>query len=1021
MVQAGRPRTEPQDDDNIQSRLDLGLNYVDSPVALPAGSTPEAANVVTTDSGSVRTRGGTQEHESLSGDPNGYAGNVSAPFSTKGGNSLLVTKQGVDLVIYAVDEVDKEDVSLTKMVTKSDVWPEVASSSRFDHVVTSEATARIIMVNGVSVPVQLSVVESNIVVNGSTSSFDFESKLFEFADVDSVILWVNQELVVVDSVSYANETLTVTTSAVSGGTGNNAVNIVFFSWQWLCQSILLVGNQTYQSVTRFMGTGSTELDLSVAIPTELLQNLDPEVGATITSYYQSKTTSFNKFTTAPSTFDEYAFTSGMIKDADNASVAGFSHSTFGDFEGGVDYREIHMFRNIPLDFNGDADGVRADKLYVLFNGNEATQVTATNQSSYAGAPGEGYIVRDGDNVDSWLADPTDDLHTSVPSSTKTKYIGFDVGASLGYSGDSLIEIFYLETGAFHGDNAVEEFSLIPKDGAAKEAYGIQEHANYLLGSFPRTVSTYQGRLVFGGFPANPMRVITSEVAGTSITGAEFVNFSIKWGSLQSVDPVLVPISSNESNAYITAMGQSSGSLIVFTLSSCFRLYGGDSALTPSSVIVGRISNVGCINAQSLAAVQNALFFLSESGVFRVAPSLDIGDFDVRLISKNLGEVLKNPNNRSAAWMTYAKTDNRLYLGVSDSLRSRVANTLFTLSVTKAAWDKFTLCSGYWTSFSCASVELRSSYVFFWVPVNQGAGARLISYPYFYPLDFSKTVRHADLDTELPYFSYGVTVAPESVRSVYNTEPFLRSAPIPNMNDLTVRVDGEALVYGQQWYKLGSGQVVVSRQISDGAEIVVEPANDEGNYPTLTFADNVFKQHTASVVDGNLSLSLLDESIHDDSMIRYGLTFPVYYTTPVFVRGILSAKKFSSDFGVVLDNRPFWDAYTAEDVNIASGQDPDEIGLVWKRQVQLSVGLVSDLDSLGELAFEDAGKPNDMVWGLSAWGLDASPEQAKALSMFNVSPRGVRNLVQAVVYSYSGKVFDLKAIQFVLQVKGRSVL
>jgi hypothetical protein len=95
--------------------------------------------------------------------------------------------------------------------------------------------------------------------------------------------------------------------------------------------------------------------------------------------------------------------------------------------------------------------------------------------------------------------------------------------------------------------------------------------------------------------------------------------------------------------------------------------------------------------------------------------------------------------------------------------------------------------------------------------------------------------------------------------------------------------------------------------------------------------------------------------------------------------------------------------------------------VWKRQVQLSVGLVSDLDSLGELAFEDAGRPNDMVWGLSAWGLDASPEQAEALSMFNVSPRGVRNLVQAVVYSYSGKVFDLKAIQFVLQVKGRSVL
>jgi hypothetical protein len=1030
MVQAGRPRTEPADNDVLLSTLDGGLNYNSSILALPAGDTPDASNVEITDEGSLRARRGTKFHEELSAPSVSYSGNTIVPFTTKAGNNLVITKQENDCVIYS-SESGTDDLTLTKRITKTDVWPDIAANSRPDHIVTSEPISRVIFVSEVTVPVQLQIVESNTVSNGVFTSFEVPSELYEHATVNDVIVWINGSVVTPSSVSYSSGSLTVAFSSDQGNTGANAINMAFITWQWLCQGIQLVGTQVFQSVTRFKTTVDT--DLSLAIPVELLQNTDPEKGPLIALYLASARGT-GAYTHRPDhdldgTWNYYSFTSGQVLNdsattGDAYTVPGISHVTFGAFHPSADYLETYFVRAVPLDFDGDdPTGFDADLLKIYINQTEAHKIYSSNFAGNTALWGEGVVLRDADN-DTFMASPNDTATMSDATSDTVKYLTFDGTVDIGISGDSVIEVLYLNaTGDYHGDGCQALHSYVPRNGYAWPLFGIQEHADYLRGSFPRTVKSFQGRLVFGGFPSSPMRIVTSEVAGTSLTGYDFVNYSNKWEDLQPTDPVLVPISTDEPGAYVTALGESAGSLIVFTTEACFRVYGGDNALTPTTVIVSRIAGQGCVNSASLVSIDNSIFFLSTTGVFRVGPSLEIGDFDVRMISTKVNNAFKNPANRRAGYMSYDRADNRIFVGVVGVEQNvSYATELFVLSVTKAAWFRYSLADGYWKSIAAGTINDTVSYTLFFMNYNDEVV--LISFPFYYSTDITKVATKANLSSvgaSVPYFSYNESITPETLRPVYPTAPDIRFTTYPNLEDVGVSIDNIRQEFGNSFFKVGESQVYINRQISAGNSLTFFPVDEQGNYPLVVYVDNA--DHTEFItanVNGTDYEFTVDSEVDDNAIVRAGLAIKSFYATPVFTRGSALNRKFIQDCAAVLDNRPYWEMYTQDDVNSASSQDVGEIIATWRRTIQLRIGAVRNNDNFVLLTRNNVVGSTELLWGLGDFGYDSPAEQGNALTVVNATPKGNDLLVQLLLWKFSDAVFNVIGLQVVAPVSGRSV-
>ena len=1041
-------RQQPRlaDDASLVRNLAGGLNTISGDLAIPEGDVPYLFNVDINDSGHVVTRRGTQFTGSFSAtgdplDPLTVAGAISVSYTSKAGRKFSIIKAGPNLYIYWLMSSSAEEVSgATLVMTKSNIWNATGGSIKPDHVITNEVANRIIYTSGINVPVQLQFIEtSRVITEGSDfTTVTVTSGRYENAVTGSVLVWLDDTQKTVSNVSFnsGNDELTITIPSTVAGT--YVLEVMFITWQWFCEGILLNGNQVYDSVTRFH---SSETDKSIAVPIELLRNYQALSSDNVlyptTPYFSSNRGDYYSYdpTREPNTANEFVFSNGIAYTSTLNSdevVPGVSHLTFGalrdDVMGTTDPpEEVHLVRAIRLDFDGDSDNLDAGDLTVLINGTAATRINSTTITTNTTQWNESFVAR-------FVPVTASNFYSnsSIASSLSTatvKYVTFDGSQAIGIPSTSIIEIIHARVPtSYVGSNAnVTVNQLAPADGNATPAYGIQEHANYSIGSFPRTVTLYQGRLVLAGFPADPLKIITSEVIGTSPTGYDFINYSVNWENLEATDPVVTRISTNQNNATIAALDILIGNLFVSTIEKTFRVSGGGGPLTPTSVQVSTVGDVGAVNSQSIVGVENTLVFLSLAGVYRIAPSLELGDFNITLLSTKVNTEFKNRNNIIAGWVVFDKISNRLYVGVDNLGDSTVATELYIFNFNRAAWFRYSAYYGYWYCSGASFADLDNPFVLFLMPSIRKSylDLSIVFFPYFYSTDFTREGSQSTLVSsdwnDLPLVEDSITISNNEVRDTYLIQNF-RLSEYPNINDVTVILDGQEITFATDFRKIDQTQIDITRVFSIGASLILRPRNILGKYPILLYLDNIVQETPTLTFDSvnNLVTVTLD-SMDSNTIARIGTSVPCFYTPPLLVRNDITGRKLSTDVFLVLLNANFQDKFRETDVNASSSQDALTLIGNWKQKVNIGI---SKVVSAAEIDFVDNQTQalgfTELYWDLGSFDSDSNARQLDRYSRINVSIKGSQDFFQVFFYSYGqGEVFELIAYQLISGNLGRS--
>lgn len=1043
----GQQQPRLADDVSLVRNLAGGLNTVSGDLAIPEGDVPYLYNIDINDAGHAVTRPGSQFRGSFGAtgdplDPLTISGAISVSYTSKAGRSFSVLKVGPSLFIYWVEATNgnAEVTRATLVMTKSGIWNNSGSAIRPDYAITNEVANRIIFTSGINVPVQLQFIEfSDVITEGAAfTTVVVTSPRYANATTSSVLVWVGGVQKTVSNVSFnsGNNQLTITIPSTDAGT--YIVEVLFITWQWFCEGILLSGDEVYTSVTRFH---SSETDKSVAVPTGLLRNYqaitEDNVLYPVIPYFSSDRGDYYTYdsTRKPDVANEFAFSSGIAYTAalnSDEIVPGISHVTFGalrdDVMGSTDPpEEVHLVRAVRLDFNGDATSVEAQDLVVLINGTAATRIDSTNIASNTTNWNESYVGRAVPVTASQFYS-----NTSVAAAAGTspvKYVTFDGSQSIGIPPTSTIEIIHATVPAnYIGSSANDTINqLAPGDGNAVPAYGIQEHADYSSGSFPRSVTLYQGRLVFGGFPSDPLKVVTSEVIGTSITGFDFVNYSIAWEDLEATDPVVTRISTNQNNATIVAMGTLIGNLFVSTIEKTFRISGGNNVLTPTSVVVNVVGDVGAVNPQSLVGVENTLVFLSLAGVYRIAPSLELGDFSVTLLSTKINTEVKNRNNITAGWVTFDRINNRLYVGVDNFGDSTVATELYVYNFNRGAWFRYSAYYGYWYCSGASFIDLGNPYLLFLMPSirKDYLEISIVFFPYFYATDFTRVGNQAALVStdwnDFPLVEDSITVTANEVRDTYVIQNF-RLSEYSSLNDVTVILDGEEIVYGTSFRKIDESQIDITRVFSIGASLLLRPRNTLGNYPILLYLDNIQVDTPTLTFDSpNSTVTVTLDSMDSNTIARTGTSIPCLYTPPLVVRNNIIGRKLATDVFLVLLNTNFQAKFREEDVNSASNQDALTLIGNWKQKVNIGISKVVSASEIDFVPNESQALGfTELYWDLGSFDSDSSADQLQRYSRINVSVKGSQAFFQVFFYTYGqGEVFELIAYQLVSGNLGRS--
>lgn len=1023
--------------------LSGGLNTVSGDLAIPEGDVPYLFNMDINDAGHAVTRNGSQFRGAFTAsgnDPDTVAGAMTVAYTSKAGRKFSILKIGNSLFLYWLEANGPTEVTRASLVmVKAELWNAAGSRIRPDYVITNESASRVILTSGINAPVQLQFIETSSIITevSAFTTIVVTSPRYENATADTVLVWLNDTQQSVSGVAFggANNELVITIPSNPAGT--YSLEVIFVTWQWLCEGILLSGSQVYDSVTRFHGS---DTDKTVAIPTELLRNYqavdDDNVYYPLIPYASSNKSDYYTYATnrEPSTADQFAFSGGIAYTSTLNSdeiVPGVSHITFGalrdDVANEIDPpEEVHLVRAVRLDFNGDSDVLQAQNLLVLINGDTATRINSTDIASNMTTWNQSYVAR---NVPVTVSDFYSVTSIAgIAGTSVVKYVTFDGTTSIGIPSTSTIEIIHAVVPSnFIGSGANATVNqLAPADGYAVPAFGIQEHADYSLGSFPRTVSLYQGRLVFGGFPGDPLKVITSEVVGTSITGFDYVNFSVNWENLESTDPVVTRISTNQNNAVIAAMDTLVGNLFVSTIEKTFRISGGSSVLTPTNVLVNSVGDVGAVNAQSIVGVENSLVFLSLAGVYRIAPSLELGDFSVTLLSAKVNTEFKGRNNIIAGWVTFDRIGNRLYVGVDNFGDSTVATELYIHNFNRGAWFRYSAYYGYWYCSGAAFVDLDNPYVLFLMPSlrKDYEFLSIVFFPYFYSTDFTREGTPASLDDigwdEFPLVEDSITVSNNEIRDTYVIDNF-RLSEYPNLNDVTVTLDGEELMYGIDFRKIDESQIDITRVFSIGASLVLRPRNTLNNYPILHYINNIAQEPSLSFDSVSGIVTVTMDTLNTTDIARLGTSIPHLYTPPLLVRSDITSRKLSTDIFLVILNSNFQEKFRDSDVNTAASQEPLELIGNWKRKVNVGVSKVVNPQEVNFVVNEPQALGfTELYWDLGSFDSDSNSNQLDKYSRLSVSAKGSQNFLQVFFYSYGQQeVFELIAYQLISGNLGRS--
>jgi hypothetical protein len=952
------------DDNALQAAVSGGLNTVSGALLMPPTDSPSMNNVDVLFNGNVAKRPGlVQDYTSVT-DPKKIQ---VLPIRLRSGLNVLLSKEGKDLILRQ---------GVTTM-TKANVFGSAVEFIVADTAISTEPNkTRVIYTTGLNIPVQATLLEVNGAVTVAANSFTILlDSSWQFVTNTNVWVWVDGAATPVVPSTFTWGA-SGTTIGVTASNGSHTVVILAFTWQWWAEGVKLRGNQVIGHATQ----GAS--DLHVPTPEALLDNIN-EVSARI---YPIKVYSNSNYDTlftlmtngTPTTNAQYAWSLGEVI-AGSPVVPAPDFITFGATPGAA--RAVVFHRSYLLPFNG-------------FFGSEPGSLSAYFQFStntwyyYNGVPtSDGGAATGGTKFSFWLRNST---FVVDPSAGKKPYIGFDATSTanggVAVPEDDFILIADTNetphiTSGFIGSNA-KGSTATPnvkanrvQDGYPFAIFGISFLANYLRGSFPRTCCVFQGRLVLGGFPLNPMAIAASNPYDSSTPGEYYNDYQIELADLsQPANVAFDIVLAGSGDDTVTAVREFQNQLFIWTRNRIFRV---TPATTLFNVQVNTIAQVGCVNARAITTTDRSLFFLSQNGVFAIVPTDRADGYTVEEVSTKIRNILGVDRSflETTGWMIYDNVEATIYLGVSDKDWSDRSNELFVYNVVRQSWSRYTDYGGH-------RLFTTGGYVVYTTPTSssvfllgyQNHALERVSHRKLdkdYTADFdviglvwagnSSTVTVVTLARDVTFTTIADKLEYDPA-DIGNGRRTFKPVLILDYQDLVVKLNGSELAFKSQWYKSERGTVVLMFNPLGGNTLTIEQrmkfageffhpvvvrVNQELIPPTLYTATITGSDWTVQFNKGYVPAG--------GALIDLGIAFPAWHYSPTFTRGTLLNAKRISHYAGYYNNEAAGDLWKVSEV----GTRYDLLG-TFKKKTNLDIVMLFNELSTGEVQEEIYGS-SDLTW------------------------------------------------------------
>lgn len=1030
-----------------------GLNTTASDLNCPYEDSPQLYNVDVDISGKIRKRKGTVLIKEDSDD--GTLGYTVLPFTSGLRYTFLLEKQGTDLRVY-----ETNNDTFTLLMTKSNVWSDLASNVRANYVRTSEVEPRIILTTGVNQPVQLRFVEQQEIATSTETNFTLaNAERFSNATTSNIVVFKNRTRVTPSGVSYSGGVLTLTGV---GAVADDVIDVLLITWQHIVEAAYFKGERFAQAVTRF---NATDTDQSVEIPSELRD--DPEINYSSSEpyrygYFAYDSDQFDPVGSGSNQYDydtdltpasetEFAVGNGSLYDSSTGGTVTPAplFITFGAVtSGGSDPIEVLISRRRSMYkyLNGGIPLTGGD-IKVFVDGAQSSQSTGTGSAS-------------GDFLNYYVVDEDGNIETST--STEFKYVAFEASTRIGVPENSDVEIVHTSTN-FIGSGANADVELY-KDGACEPQYGLGIFADYYSGAFPSNVSLYQNRLVYSDFLNNNLLVLFSEVGDKTIPLRPYRLFQVESANSNDNDPFDLRVNS-KADDFVTGLLVWQSSLIVFTRQGVYRISGSNGGFNATTNNVNLISTLGLVNSYSVTVAEKSVLFLSDLGVFDLALGIDSEDYvasekslKIRQLFTEIAE-LQDPNRENLAWMSYDANTQKIYLGLPLSNFDYTASRLYVFNVFRESWSEYFTPSGFYSYYGTQYQDFSLGVRYLMSLATRHDSNNVPTNRVFvrtegtYYVDFFDTATGDNSTTEFnTAFDYSfvshttvnkIQTYPVSQIDTNDVRGF-RLFPLQSIQDVKVQLETQAssgvyttLIEGTDYVKKPDNSVYL---LSDpGASRTLRiysrcPATDgeptralygissplETHPPVWVTVD-----HILQVPKTNYDMDREDGSTYniefvtapaENTVIRFGQVYPCYFESPSLTLKTFKNLKRGKHIFVYFDNEEGQATFTNDDVNAESEQDAVQIVGESKQRLNVSIALRYDSDFDADVEY-DIYRFSSLVFDDTLFDIFPSANQYRRYALFKEYLLGVGYSYKLILWSYDETTFNLSGYQVASAFKG----
>jgi hypothetical protein len=982
-----------------------GLNTTSNPMTIPYEDSPIFTNVIVGERGGVERRPGTQ----VVYEPVNSKGSVLIPVSTSYGYNYILTKDGTSLVV-----LEYSNDRMTTVLSKVNVWSQAASEVEPSYVTLPEpGSSTVLLCTGNNAPIQCRFEEFRTSV-----TFNSPSTLITISDdakisghlATNTLLYVNGVPRTVNTKTSSNGLTTFSIAGAPIPVGTYVIDLVFVTWQWWAESFYYYGDRFYDTVNR---SHAKVTDVHVAIPENIRDDLEPLLPNfpllyPIDALYwngsqQVYCTPISNL--KPTTAYQYTFSDGSQR-LDVNAPATFSKSfiTFGavDSSKATQVETVYLLRRRKLRFRGGLNRILSSSLHVTVDG------VLKQQRNF------GSNVHD--NGD-YLLFESSSTFSPVNSATPTlvDYVSFG-GGPAGVSVDSVIRITNKQP--IYAGTACVDSNSIYVDGAWVPCYGLGQFSDYSAFSFPRVVELLQQRLVFSGFPHNPLFVCLSSVSDSNTPGEYFRFFQQDLFTDKATDPLDFTISSTAADDYVTNLVEYQGSLFVGTSKATYRVSAtGRAPLEQGNFFVSTIGATGPLNHRSITKTETSVLLLCERGVFSLengTNAQEATEYVLKEVSTAIHSIFKEqPDSlRTVGWIDYNPVEDAVLIGVASNKSTLVATRLFRYGVFRDSWSEYTTTGGFNTygGYTIKSKEDKRKFLYSCartvvsgVPSNL---AFLVHTDKLY-LDFIRVLNYVGGQITL-----NITPVPTTTHTITDDVRYYSvgfdTLPIDDVYDITCTVGQVTLQPFTDFVKVGSKIFLQYGEPGETLTIRYKNLSRSDGKHFVVYADNI----EPPLVNGQFSPAI-------GTVIKYGTTYQSVFSTPPLTWGTLFGNKRVLSWAGLFDNSEVVSRWEVTDVNSTSGQQLVSIVDLVKNKADCSISFVYDSDKQNSSTSSDLYNFSDFLTfdvG-SAFDIDL-PMQTESEVLVKQSLQGVGYSFRAVVWECSDSYFSLLSYQIDARQKGK---